>query len=62
MNTEIIVDLEKKQYHMLSRAILDDLYEMKSVKKEGTPQQENEIPDIGFLSDNPENTPCISTT
>ena len=62
MNREIIVDLEKKQYHMLSRAILDDLYEMKFAKKEGAPREENETADIGFLSYNAENTSCISTT
>lgn len=34
METKIIVELDKKQYHMLSRAILDDLYERKANDKD----------------------------
>ena len=44
---EIIIDLDKKQYHMLARAILDDLYEMKSRNNREEPYElEKDSPNI----------------
>lgn len=44
---EIIIDLDKKQYHMLARAILDDLYEMKSRHNREEPYElEKDRPNI----------------
>ena len=63
METKIIVELDKKKFHMLSRAILDDLYEAKAAKDICDDPIEIDVGQNSatIISNHIENTPCNKT-